>query len=99
MTGLPNISVTISTFPQRLSPPLSRGKLQERPDPGHLLPHVLVQTSQRVTGLPTGGLLELGRQTRPELLDLDLLLWSSGEDLAEASLPSNYFCLLSEGDR
>ena len=51
------------------------------------------------TGLELGTVLgtdlELGRLTRLELLAQALLPWSSGEDLAGASLLSNYICIFT----
>merc|ERR1739842_262269 len=73
--------------PERLPPPSSALCRVETPGQlGLLLPGPVV-ISQRETGPHTGRHQEV--RTRPVLLALDRLPWSSVEDLAVASLPSS----------
>merc|ERR1712106_970890 len=85
-------SVTTCIFPQRLFPPLSSARPQERHALVLLLPPGLEERSQeKETDVPQ--VLEM--QTRQELLVLALPPWSSEVDLAEESQLSKYAVLFN----
>merc|ERR1712071_362315 len=82
-------------LPPESCPPPSRGRLPERPGPGPLQHHVLVETSQRETELLTEELQVPGRLTRLAQLVQALHPWSSEEALAGASQLSKLICIFS----